>query len=107
MEICRQYTEIAWFMKSLLNITPVILFAVGLMELYRANMELKYNYEAFEWQMKNKTEQLDEINATLFRRAYQNVQPQVNADRPHAPEPSAPATPISATPPSPKAQSYR
>jgi hypothetical protein len=61
-------------MKSLLNITPVILFAVALMQLYRANMELKYNYEAFAWQMKNKTEQLEVSTATLFRRTYPNVQ---------------------------------
>lgn len=61
-------------MKSLLNITPVILFAVALMQLYRANMELKYNYEALAWRLEDKTEQLDEITATLFQRTRQNVQ---------------------------------
>lgn len=56
-------------LKSLLNIAPVILFAVALMQLYRANMELKYNYESLEWRMKNKNEQLDLINAALWRRS--------------------------------------
>lgn len=54
-------------MKSLLNITPLILFAVALMQLYRANMELKYNYESLEWRMENKTAQLDVVNAALWR----------------------------------------
>jgi hypothetical protein len=61
-------------MESLLNITPVILLAVTVMQLYRANMELKYNYEALAWQMNSKNEQLDGIVATLFRRTHQNVQ---------------------------------
>ena len=60
-------------MKSVLNIAPFILFAVALMLLYRANMELKYNYESLEWQMKNKTEQLDLINATIWRRTLAQV----------------------------------
>jgi len=55
-------------MKSVLNITPLILFAVALMLLYRANMELKYHYESLEWRMKCKTEQLDVVNAELWRR---------------------------------------
>lgn len=55
-------------MKSLLNITPVIAFAVALMQLYRSNMELKYNYESLEWRIENKTEQLDLVNAALWRR---------------------------------------
>ncbi|HLX69084.1 MAG TPA: hypothetical protein VKV04_05590 [Verrucomicrobiae bacterium] len=54
--------------KSLLKITPIILFAVALMLLYRANMELKYNYESLEWRLKNKTDQLDVVNAELWRR---------------------------------------
>ena len=52
-------------MKSVLNIAPFILFAIALMLLCRANMELKYNYESLEWRMKNKTEQLDLVNATI------------------------------------------
>jgi hypothetical protein len=55
-------------MKRLLNITPVVLFAVALMQLYRANMELKYNYEALVWQMNNKNEQVNMILSTIFRR---------------------------------------
>jgi len=58
-------------LKSLLNITPIILMAVALMQLYRANMELKYNYESLEWRMKNKSEQLDITDAMLFRRILQ------------------------------------
>ena len=54
--------------KSLLNMTPVILLAAALMLLYRANMELKYNYESLEWRVKNKTDQLDAVNAKLWRR---------------------------------------
>lgn len=54
--------------KSLLNIAPFILVAVALMQLYRAHMELKYNYESLEWRMKNKTEQLDLANAALWQR---------------------------------------
>jgi hypothetical protein len=60
-------------MKSVLNIAPFILFAVALMLLYRANMELKYNYESLEWRMKNKTEQLDLVNATIWRRTLAQV----------------------------------
>jgi len=55
-------------MKSLLNIVLVTLFAMALMQLYRANMELKYNYESLEWRMNNKTEQLDRLNAALWQR---------------------------------------
>jgi hypothetical protein len=61
-------------MKSLLDIAVVLLFAVALMLLYRANMELKYNYDALAWQMRNKIEQLDATTATLFRRTEQNAQ---------------------------------
>jgi hypothetical protein len=55
-------------MKSLLNITPVVLFAAALILLYRANMELKYNYESLEWRVKNKAEQIDAVDAELWRR---------------------------------------
>lgn len=54
--------------KSLLNIAPVIILTVALMQLYRANMELEYKYESLEWRMKNKTDQLDLVNATLWQR---------------------------------------
>lgn len=70
-------------MKSLLNIAPGLLFALALMLLYRAHTELKYNYESLEWRMKNKTEQLDLVNATLWRRIDQNVQ-QTNSRSPLA-----------------------
>ena len=61
-------------LKSLLNIAPVLFFAVALMLLYSAHMQLKYNCEASAWQMKSKTEQLDVTTATLFRRTDRNVQ---------------------------------
>ena len=56
------------FMQFLLNIAPIMLCAVALLLLYRANMELKYNYESLEWRMDDKTEQLDAVNAKLWRR---------------------------------------
>lgn len=59
-------------LKSLLNIAPALLFAAGLILLYRAHMELKYNFESLEWRMKNKTEQLDVVNAALWQRTDQN-----------------------------------
>lgn len=58
-------------LKSLLNIAPAALFAVALLLLYYANMELKYNYESLEWRVKNKTEQQDLVNAALWRRTDQ------------------------------------
>lgn len=64
----------AKILKSLLNITPILLIAVALLQLYRANMELKYKCESLEWQMKNKNEQLDVIAATLFRQINQDAQ---------------------------------
>jgi hypothetical protein len=60
--------------KSLLNITVIILFSIALMELYRENMELKCNYEALAWQMENKIDQLYAFNAALYRRTHQNAQ---------------------------------
>ena len=53
--------------KYLLNIAPFIFFALALMLLYRANMELKYDYDSLEWRMENKTEQLDLVNAEIWR----------------------------------------
>jgi hypothetical protein len=61
-------------MKHLLRILPVTLFAVALMQLYQAHMELKYNYEALTWQMNNKTEQFDAIIAANLQRTHQDVQ---------------------------------
>jgi hypothetical protein len=61
-------------MKHLLNISLVTLIAVALMQLYRANMELKYNYEALTWQMNNKTEQFNAIIAANFPRTYRDAQ---------------------------------
>ena len=52
----------------------VTLIAAALMQLYRANMELKYNYEALTWQINNKTEQFNAIIAANFQRTHQDVQ---------------------------------
>jgi hypothetical protein len=61
-------------MKHFLNISLVTLFAAALMQSYRANMELKYNYEALAWQMNNKTEQLNAILAANSQRTHREAQ---------------------------------
>lgn len=60
--------------KSLLNIAPVILFAVAFIQLYRANMELKYKYEELARETENETDQLVMIDAALFRRTHKVAQ---------------------------------
>jgi hypothetical protein len=61
-------------MKHILNVLLVTLFAAALMLSYRAHMELKTNYEALAWQMKNKTDQFDAIIAANFQRTHQDAQ---------------------------------
>jgi len=61
-------------MKRILNILLVTLFAAALTQFYRAHVELKSNYEALAWQMKNKTEQLDAILAANFQQTHLDVQ---------------------------------
>jgi len=61
-------------MKNILKILLVTLFAAALMQSYRAHMELKSNYEALAWQMKNKTDQFDAIIAANFQRTHRDMQ---------------------------------
>ena len=69
-------------MKRILNILLVSLFAAALMQSYRANMELKSNYESLAWQMKNKTDQLDAIIAGNFQRTHRDAQKAAELETP-------------------------
>ncbi|MGH7951034.1 MAG: hypothetical protein ACREFE_03820 [Limisphaerales bacterium] len=55
-------------MKHFLNILPGILFAAALILLYRAHMELKYNFEAFAWQTKDQADRFSSMIATSYQR---------------------------------------
>jgi hypothetical protein len=61
-------------MKRLLRILLVALFAVALAQLYRANMELKYNYEALAWLMESESYQFEANIAKSYQRTCQDAQ---------------------------------
>ena len=61
-------------MKHLANILLATLFAVGLMQLYRANAELKCNYETLAWQVQNENDQLKACVATSYQRTHRDAQ---------------------------------
>lgn len=60
-------------MKRILNILLVTMFAVALMQLFRAHMELKYNYDALAGQMKNKTAQFDAVISMNLQQTHQDA----------------------------------
>jgi hypothetical protein len=59
-------------MKHFFNILLVTLFAVALAQLYYANMELKYSYEALAWQEKGQTDQFRQILGANLQRTYRD-----------------------------------
>jgi len=61
-------------MKHLINILLVTLFAVALAQLYRAHMELKYNYETLAWQEKGQTDQFVKIIGASYQRSHRDAQ---------------------------------
>jgi hypothetical protein len=61
-------------MKRISNVLLAILFAVALILLYRAHMELKYNFEAFMWQTRCQADQFNSMIATSYQRTHQNAQ---------------------------------
>jgi len=60
--------------KRLLNILLVALFVVVLAQLYCADVELKYDYEAIAWRDKDQTDQFNKIIAASYRRTHQDAQ---------------------------------
>ena len=61
-------------MKHLLNILLVALFAAVLAQLFRADMELKYNFEALAWQEQGQTDQFNMIIAASYQRTHRDAQ---------------------------------
>ncbi len=57
-----------------LNMLLAILVAAALLQLYRAHMELKYNYDALAWQVKSDDEQLKAGIRISFQRTHQDAQ---------------------------------
>ena len=61
-------------MKRLSNMLLVILFAVSLMQLYRANVELRCAYETLSFQVNAKSDQFKALMATDFQRTRRDAQ---------------------------------
>ena len=61
-------------MKHLMNILLVTLFAVALAQLYRAQVELKYNYETLAWQEQGQTDQFGKTVAASYQRTHRDAQ---------------------------------
>jgi len=61
-------------MKHRASILLAILFAVVLMQLCRANVELKCNYETLAWQVQNENDQFKACIAANYQRTHRDAQ---------------------------------
>jgi len=61
-------------MKHNWNILLVTLVAVVLAQLFRADVELKYDCETLAWQEKGQTDQFEKIMATSYQRTHRDAQ---------------------------------
>jgi len=60
--------------KNLPNLLLGTLLAAALLLLYRAHMELKYNFESLAWQVSGEAGQFKSTIATCYQRTHQNAQ---------------------------------